>query len=69
MCYIEADDYVSLKEKFELCRNKLNVAEKYNVSGRIFDKNSLMFESIIDNINSKSGSLRTVQFSPNIGRA
>ena len=51
MCYIEADDYVSLKEKFELCRNKLNVAEKYNVSGRVFNKDSLMFESIIDNLN------------------
>lgn len=51
MIYIEMFDYVLLKKNFDLCRYKLNLAEKYNVSGRIFDKNSLMFESIIDNIN------------------
>ena len=44
-------DYACLKKKFDLCRYKLNLAKKYNVSGRIFSKDSLMFESIIDNLN------------------
>lgn len=48
--YIQITDYNSLKENFELCRYKLSLAEKYNVSGRIFDKDSLMFESIVDNL-------------------
>ena len=51
ICYIEMLDYAYLKKKFDLCRYKLNLAKKYNVSGRIFSKDSLMFESIIDNLN------------------
>lgn len=56
MSYIEINDYNLLKRNFDLCRYKVNVAEKYNVSGRIFDKNSLMFESIIDNLNDEEKS-------------
>ena len=51
LSYIDILDYESLKTKFELCREKLILARKYNVSGRIFSKDSLMFERIIDNLN------------------
>ncbi|ETJ29136.1 Transcriptional regulator, PucR family, partial [human gut metagenome] len=32
-------------------RYKLNLAHKYHVSGKVFNMDSLMFESIIDNLN------------------
>lgn len=53
MIYTEISDYVLLKKNFDLCRYKLNLAEKYNVSGHIFDIDCLMFESIIDNLNNE----------------
>ena len=53
MIYTEISDYVLLKKNFDLCRYKLNLAEKYNVSGNIFDIDCLMFESIIDNLNNE----------------
>ena len=51
MSYVEISDYVSLKKNFDLCRYKLNLAYKYHVSGKVFNMDSLMFESIIDNLN------------------
>ena len=51
MSYVEISDYVSLKNNFDLCRYKLNLAHKYHVSGKVFNMDSLMFESIIDNLN------------------
>ena len=51
MSYVEISDYVSLKKNFDLCRYKLNLAHKYHVSGKVFNMDSLMFESIIDNLN------------------
>ena len=50
MSYIEMYDYALLKKNFDLCKYKLILAEKYNVCGRIFDVNDLIFESIIDNL-------------------
>lgn len=49
--YIDIGDFLCLKSKFDSCISKLDLAKKYNVSGRIFSKDSLMFESIIDNLN------------------
>lgn len=48
--YIDISDLSCLKNKFDLCIGKLNLAKKYNVSGRIFGRDSLIFESIIDNL-------------------
>ena len=53
-CYIsytDIYDFSCLKNKFDSCISKLDLAKKYNVSGRIFSRDSLMFESFIDNLN------------------
>lgn len=49
--YVEISEYISLKSKFDLCIHKLKLANKYHVLGKVFNMDSLMFESIIDNLN------------------